>query len=110
MKTWPSNPVKTNCRPAAPLDTRPQFGRAWRTVAAGLLLLTCAGCASLTGESAYVPSEAAPQGIRASDQKSCWTDVSVQPDDDMPVAQKIGYYLWWPLQAAAYLFCSSGGH
>jgi hypothetical protein len=37
-----------------------------------------------------------------SSEKSCWTDPTIEPPDDMPLAQKIALSIWWPLQIVAY--------
>ena len=37
-----------------------------------------------------------------SSEKSCWTDPTIDPPDDMPLAQKIALNIWWPLQIVAY--------
>ena len=37
-----------------------------------------------------------------SSEKSCWTDPTIDPPDDMPLVQKIALSIWWPLQYVGY--------
>ena len=37
-----------------------------------------------------------------SSEKSCWTDATIDPPDDMTLVQKIALSIWWPLQYVGY--------
>ena len=45
----------------------------------------------------------------ASGEKTCWTNLSVETDKDMPLPGKIVNSVWWWLQGAAYGFAGTGG-